>query len=450
MAFAELIRRYRDRRMADVRKDEWIAVGWAYGWFFCLLMAYYVLRPLRESMGAGVGSRGLSRLFLVVLGVMLIANPLYSQLVSLVPRRRLVTIVYRFFQSHLLFFFCAIQFSWLPKSYVAHAYFVWVTVFGLFAVSVFWSFVTDAFSREQGKRLFGLIMSGGTVGALCGSLAAGKVAVLFGVAYLTLLATLLLELGMVFTRRLDTSLANLSTPPMVPETPLPSGPASPQAFLQKDDEDVSLWAGFTHVARSPYLLGICGFMFLQALCATTLYMGQADVIKSFYPDDDLRTEYFSRVNLAVQVLTFLLQSVVASLLMRRIGLALTLCIVPLLYFLGLIGVSQWPQLALFATIAVLGQATIYGLGNPVREVLYTVVTREDKYKAKNFIDTVVVRTGDAVTAQLFETAKPIGLSFVFVSAAAFAGAWVSISLWLGTRAERRHATERFVDVNEAR
>ena len=229
-------------RLVQVHPEERAAFSWACIWFATLLGGYYMVRPVRDALGSAGGGKDLNWLFSAVFITMLIVVPMYSQLVSRFRRRIFVPAVYRFLMSHLLLFVLALRF--LDASlqvYVARVFFVWVSVYVLFAMSLFWSVMADSFSSDQGKRLFGIIAGCGTIGAMLGSAFAGYVAEPIGIANLLLFPAMLMEFGLWCYRRLEACRAGS------------------KVAVQQSATGGNPFAGFLHVLKSPYLLSICGY-----------------------------------------------------------------------------------------------------------------------------------------------------------------------------------------------
>ena len=237
-------------RFADVRPDEIRATFWSFLYFFCLLAAYLILRPLRDEMGIAAGRESLQYLFTATFFVMLVASPLYAGLVAKLPRIKFIPLIYRFFILNLALFWVLLFFR-IEVTWTARVFFVWVSVFNLFAVSVFWSFMADLFSTGQGKRLFGFIAAGGTAGTLLGSSLTVGLSGLIGPANLLVVAGILLELAIFCARRLE-----------------PASPAQTEAKSEDAETAIlggGMLAGFRLIVRSPYLAGIALWVALLSL-----------------------------------------------------------------------------------------------------------------------------------------------------------------------------------------
>jgi AAA family ATP:ADP antiporter len=361
---------------------------------------------------------------------MLAALPLYSRLVARVPRARAVPLVYRFFLVTLLAFWVLLRLGVAPAA-VARALFVWVSVYGLFVVSVFWSLLVDLFTTDQAKRLFGFVAAGGSAGAIAGPVTVELVVGVVGVPNLVLLSALLLEgstqiMGRIidWSRRTGAASAKAAE-----EAGDPGGPGGPLGG--------GAWSGVALVFRDRYLLAIAAQMLLFTLGSTLLYFQVAHLVAASGLDSASRTRLFARVDLAVNVLALLTGALATGRLVRWLGLGAALAFVPALSAAGFAFVAGWPTFWVLAAFQGLRRAASYAVERPAREVLFTVVTREERYKSKAFIDTVVYRAGDAGSAWL---ARGLAAAGAGVAGSLLVGlpvglAGVGLALWLA-RAER--------------
>lgn len=398
-------------------------LGLAAAYFFFVLGAWYVLRPIRDAMGVAGGVDNLAWLFLGTLAVTLLAQAPFAALVRRLPRTRFVPWVYRFFAVNLLLFYVAIVA--LPAErqvWVGRVFFVWTTVFSLFVVSVFWSFMADLFRPDQGKRLFGAIAAGGTLGGLVGGALTAALAERIGTAPLLLVSVVLLEAAVQCVRALGRRGGAL----------LPG-----QAEAGERALGGSLWAGVVHVARSPYLLGIGLFMLLYTIGSTFLYFLQAEIAAEAFATRAERAAFFARIDVWVNGITLVLQTGVTGRLLGRLGVGGTLVLIPLLSLVGFGTLAIAPTLAVVVAFQVVRRAGNFALMRPARENLFIPIAREDKYKAKSVIDTFVYRAGDQVGAWTNTGLRALGLGIAGVAGCAIplAALWVALSLWLG----RRHA-----------
>ena len=284
----------------QVKREERAALSWACLWFATLLGGYYMVRPVREALGSEFHDK-LQDLFKATFITMLIAVPLYSQLVSRFPRRVLVPVVYRFLMVNLLIFAALMQWGSEEYNYqITRAFFVWVSVYVMFAMSLFWSVMADAFTTDQGKRLFGMVAGCGTAGALLGSAFAGQVSSKIGLAPFLLVPAALMEVGLIWYRNLERCKASVNRTPA--ERAAGGNP----------------FAGFLRVLQSPYLLSICGYILITALCGTSLYLTQAGIVNAEYPVKEDRIPVFAWIDFATQSLTVALQFLVAGRLLSLI------------------------------------------------------------------------------------------------------------------------------------
>ena len=417
--------RQRLMKWLKLEPGEGVAVAWACAYFFLLLASYYILRPLRDEMGIAGGIAKLPWLFTGTFIAMLAAVPLFGFITARLPRQRFLPLVYGFFIVNLLLFYAAFQIDgW--REVMARTFFIWASVFNLFVVSVFWSFMVDLFSSAQGKRLFGLIAAGGTAGAITGPALTALLVVAVGPVNLLLLSALLLAGAVLCIRQLG-RWSERKAPAAAHE------PRKPKE--QKEPLGGSIFAGLTLIVRSPYLLGIALFMLLFTTLATFLYFEQAHIVARSFDNSAERTRFFALLDLGVNVLTVLTQVLITSRLLTRVGVAGTLALVPLLSAFGFALLALTPVLAALAGFQVLRRAGEYAITRPAREMLYTVVDRETKYKAKNALDTVVYRGGDALAGWLFAGLKSLGLGLAAIAwlAVPLALAWAAVALWLGRR-----------------
>jgi AAA family ATP:ADP antiporter len=284
--------------------------------------------------------------------------------------------------------------------------------------------MADMFTARQGRRLFGFIGLGGTLGAIGGSALTSQLAPVVGPISLLLVSALLLELATLAVRRLSESTARAARP----ADPTPDA-----------DEIIggSVLAGVTHVARSPYLLGICGYMLLFSIGSTVLYFQQAEFASATYAEPALRTAFFARLDLAVNLLTLVTQAFLTGRIVKLLGVAGTMTLLPVLSVIGFLALGASHTIAVFVVFQVLRRAGQFAVARPTVEVLYTVVSREDKYKAKNLIDTFVYRAGDQMGAWSYALVASLGLASASIAflAAPLSGLWLLIAVWLGRRHE---------------
>ena len=411
----------------------------AIAYFFCLLAAYYVLRPLRDEMAIAGGVRNLPWLFTATFVVMLAAVPLYGAVVAWLPRRRFIPLVYHFFVANIALFWLLLTLG-IGKQEVARVFFVWISVFNLFAVSVFWSFMADLFSSEQGKRLFGFIAAGGSAGALFGPALTVWLAQPLGPVNLLILAALLLEASVLCAHRLERA-AVRSRAPAVAVDAAASGAAGTANAAQPRAEGLGgNWlAGIAMILRSPYLGGIALWVFLLSLAGTFLYFEQANIVASASDDPAVRTRIFASIDLVVAILTIAVQCVATGRLIARFGVGPAAGFLPIVFAVGFAVLAFAPVLLVVIGFQAVQRTANFALSNPAREILFTVLEREEKYKAKNVIDIVVFRGADAISGWLFATLRAAGLEIQAIALATVpvAALWCALALALGRAQERR-------------
>ncbi|MBX5453208.1 MAG: MFS transporter [Acidobacteriia bacterium] len=405
-------------------RAERAAAIWSFAYFFTLLAGYYVLRPLRDQMGIAGGVRNLPWLFTATFLVLLLAQPLYGELVARLPRTRFIPIVYHFFAANLAIFWLLAALG-LGKVALARVFFVWVSVFNLFAVTVFWSFMADVFDPEQAKRLFGFIGAGGTAGALLGPVITIGLAGPLGPTNLLIAAILFLELAVYCAHRLEQAAIALHGPRRQAVAGARIGG--------------SAFAALPELVRSPYLLGVGAWVSLVSFAATILYLEQAHLVAAHVHGAGRQTQLFAGMDLAVQILTLATQVFATGRLLERFGTGAAASALPAVYLVGFAALAMAPMLAVAVGIQVVQRWMNYAIANPARQVFYTVVAREEKYKAKNLIDVVVYRGSDALYAWVFDALQALGLKLGMIALAALpvAGGWLVLSALLGRAQERR-------------
>jgi AAA family ATP:ADP antiporter len=419
------------RRLVNFEAGEAAAVLLAFAYFFSLLCGYYILRPIRDAMGIAGGVEHLHWLFTGTFVAMLALVPLFGWLSSRYPRRRLLPYVYYFFIANLLGFF--LLFKWnVTHAWVARAFYIWVSVFNLFVVSVFWSLMIDIFRDEQAKRLFGFIAAGGTAGAIAGPFLTASLVGLLGQTNLLLVSAGFLAVTVVCINALDRW------------SKRGSGASKARAGAVEQGLKGGIWAGIRLVVKSPYLLGICALFLLYTSLSTFLYFQQAQIVRDAVPDATGRTEVFAKMDLAVNVLTALCQVFFTARIVSVLGVAWSLAAIPLFLIVGFVGLAWAPGLPVLVVVQVLRRAGDYALMRPCREMLYVVLSREEKYKAKNFIDTAVYRGGDALSAWVYAgfTALSLGLSQIALIGAAMSGLWAWVAYTMGRKHDALAGRER--------
>src|SRR5690242_17378051 len=355
----------------------------SFAYFFALLAGYYVLRPLRDQMGIAGGIKALPWLFTATFLALIAAQPLYGALVARLPRARFIPVVYHFFAANLALFWLLLSLG-IETRVVARVFFVWVSVFNLFAVAVFWSFMADLFTSEQGKRLFGFIGAGGTAGALLGPAITIGLSVPLGPANLLIAAIVFLELAVFCSHRLERAAA-----------------ARPGSRARERRVGGGAFAALPELFRSPYLLGVGAWVSLLSFGATNLYFEQANIVAATVHGAGAQTRIFASIDLAVGLLSLATQVFATGQLLNRFGSGAAAAALPAVYIAGFAALAVAPSLIAVVAIQIAQRWMNFAIANPARQVFFTVVSREEKYKVKNVIDVVVYRGSDALYGWLF-------------------------------------------------
>lgn len=433
------------QRLFDVRRDEVLPVCLAVLFFFCVLVALMILRPAREALGLRGGIDAVRWLFMGTALVALLVNPLFGWLVSRLPRLQFISATYAFFACSLVGFFLLLVLTPEAVGVVSgQVFYVWFSVFNLFATMVFWALMADRFTLEQGKRFFGLIAVGGTLGAIVGPWLASQLAAPLGTPALLLVSAGFLAAGLaaawgiarVRPQRVVQGPGEGVMGELMPGDGVPGDGASAGAAPTGDARAPiggSAWAGVRAVFGSRYLLGMAAYVVILAVMATFLYFTRLQMVAELGDDLDLRTTMFARIDLITQIATLLLQALVAGRLMQRVGVPVTLALLPLTTALGFVGLAMVGSLAALVAFEAAFRAVQRALMRPARETLFTVLRREDKYKAKAFIDTFVYRGGDVVGAQLEGLLGRLGMGLAALASVAvpLALLWAGLAIWLG-------------------
>jgi ATP:ADP antiporter, AAA family len=393
---------------------------WSFSYFFMLLAGYYVLRPLRDQMGIAGGVKTLPWMFTATFVTLLALQPIYGALVKKLPRRWFIAIVYQFFVVNLAVFWLLLRLD-VSVIIVARVFFVWVSVFNFFAVAVFWSLMADLFTSEQGKRLFGFIGAGGTAGGLLGPVITIGFSVPFGPTNLLLVAIVFLELVVFCVYRLERCVAR------------------DKGRQGGGRIGGSMFSGFVALLRSRYLLGMAIWVSLLSFGGTILYLEQANIVAASVHGAGAQTRLFAGIDLAVGLLTLATQVLATGHLLKRFGTGASAGALPAVYIIGFAVLALVPALGVIFVFQVAQRWMNFAIANPARQVFFTVVGRDEKYKAKNMIDVVVLRGSDAVYAPLFDGLQSIGLKIggIALCALPVVIGWLALSARLGRSQERR-------------
>jgi AAA family ATP:ADP antiporter len=435
------------QRFTNVRHDEVAPTLVAGLFFFCVLTALMIVRPAREALGMQRGIEAVRWLFIATVVVTLLVNPLFGWLVSRFRRMAFIAATYLFFALGLLGFYALLVLA--PASVGIHTgqvFYVWFSVFNLFATMLFWAMMADRFSHEQSKRLFGAIAVGGTLGAIFGPWLASLLAKPLGTPALLPIAAVFLVLALAaawwLTRlRADRDESGAAGSPDSPHSLHPSEPSEPRAI------GGSAWEGLRAAFRSPYLLAICAYVLIVAVMTTFLYFTRLQMVAALGTSLDARTAIFAQIDAITQTATLVLQAIVTGHLMRRLGVAVTLALLPLITIAGFVGLALAGSLVALIAFEAAYRAVQRGVMRPARETLFTTVSRSDRYKAKAFIDTFVYRAGDVVGAQTEGLLGKLGMGLAALAAVAvpLAIAWAALGLWLGRAQPRASRRDESID-----
>lgn len=406
-------------------------VLFSFTFFFCLMASYYILQPLRDEAGVLLGDT--PTLFLWTMAVMFLANPIFSMVMARIPRTRLVPVIYRFFILNQFLFILAFKAIGAASGQaevvgsarlIPSIFFVWVSVFSLFAMSLFWSVMADRFTGSQGKKFFGFIGAGGTLGQLVGSTIAGTLVLHVGATNLIFVSMLLLELSVRARPSIDDVLRDQQS---ADSKAAGSSTQSPKP-----------WTGVLLVLKSPYLFGICAYLFLYTFTSSFIYFQKQMVVGDVFKTREARVAFFGWMNFISSGGTLLVQLFITGRVISTLGMVFSLALVPVFTCLGFVVLALHPGLILLSLFDAFRKMLNYAIAKPSREILFTVVSKEDKYIAKNFVDTFVYRAGDSMASFAFTGIKNLNLGGQAYSwtAVPFSCLWVVVATLLA-RAQRK-------------
>jgi AAA family ATP:ADP antiporter len=405
--------------------------GWAAATFAALLASYSAFRPVRDALILDGDPENLPWLFLGAFAAVSVASPVWSRLLAHRPPRSFVPRAFHAFAA------CALAFGWIVHAGLAplavgRAFYIWAAVFNMFVVSVFWSLLADLLGPGTARKLYGPIAAGGTVGTLVGPFLTGLLVETIGVGGVLVMSAVLLELAVIGVYRLRWLAERLPVAPDEPP-PAPDEPAGGGAFT-----------GIAHVVRSPYLAAIVGYVLCTACAATFMYLEQARLVHAGFADRMARTNYFAGIDLWTAIVTLVLQTLVAGAALRRFGPGIVLAVLPLVQVVGISVLALAPSLSTLAVLMVIGKSATHGLTRPARELLFTVVSRDDKYRAKHAIDTIGYRLGDLASSWLHKGLIAIGAGTgILVGAVVpLAALWLTFATILGAGFRRRVTQEK--------
>jgi AAA family ATP:ADP antiporter len=409
------------KALSEVESNELKATAVSTLFVFVLMASYYILRPVRDAMASDWTDTEVSFLWNVNFFVSAGIVAVYGYAVSRAKLRNVVPAMYGFFAITFVAFYFGISLV-SDRVLVDKLFYLWVSVFALFHVSVFWTFMADTFNPEQAKRLFGIIGAGAAAGGIVGPAIPALFAGVLGTDILMLIAStsLLVVIPLVFYlyRLKATELGNVDL----------------EADTSKAVIGGNWWQGFQSFFTNPYLLGIGAFILLYVFIGSFVYFEQKNLLADFTRPE--RTQILGSIDWLVNVITFGMAFFLTGRIVSKLGMPTALAMMPFLVAAGLLILAFAPMLTVLLALQAFRRGGNYGLTRPAREMLYTKVTREERFKAKPVIDIVVYRGGDAVSGTLFAFLTDgvgLGLAAVAVVGAAIAAAWGSTGIWLGKR-----------------
>ncbi|PZP84659.1 MAG: MFS transporter [Azospirillum brasilense] len=417
------------RGFFNLRRGEVGPVLAASCFFFFALTALMLLRPVRDAIGMQRGIEAIRWLFIGTAALTLAINPVFGLLVSRLRRFHFVCVTYGFFVLSLTGFWMLMTFA--PGAVgerSGQVFYVWFSVFNLFVTMVFWSLMADRFTSDQGKRLFALISIGGTLGAIFGPWLTAQLAEPLGTPNLLLVAGafLLLALGA----------AGL----LVYYAPDAPDHAKPTFNRGVEPIGGTAWAGLREVASSPYLMGIAGYTLLMSIIATLIYFTRLQMVAALGEDMNMRAAVLGNIDMWTQLAVLALQLTLTGKIIQRLGLGVALAILPVATAIGFVGLMIYGSFAVLVGLEALNRAAQRGITRPAREALFTVISREEKYKAKAFIDTFIYRTGDVLGAQAEGALVRLGLTVggLVTVVVPITLIWATLAIWLA-RSQTRYA-----------
>lgn len=406
-------------KIVDVKPNELRALWLGFFFHFLILAGYYITKPIRDSIGAGTSIDTLPWMFTATLVAMLVANAAYAAIVARMSRRRFIPLAYGFFIFVFVLFFLAMRSRPAAEQvWIGRGFFVWVSVFNLFNTAVFWAFMTDLFTVEQGKRLYSFIAVGGTLGAILGAYITKHYVSSIGPAYLLIVASAMFVVAG-FLVRFFPSGFTIEDKSAKPEAPIGG----------------SIWSGISHICHSPYLMGLAVTMLLYTTTSTWAYFQQSDLARAALKTPNDRTQFLASLEIWVNSLTLLIQVFLTGRLLKWFGVAFTLVALPLVSMVGFGAMGVAANLAMLAVFQIARRAAAYALMRPSREILFTVIKREDKYKVKSVTDTLVYRIGDQLGSWSYREMHDLGLGLNAISwiAVPVTAGWCGLSVWLARK-----------------
>ena len=403
------------RKLSGVQPHEVKATFLSFLFVFTLMLAYYILRPVRDAMASDWSDAEVSQLWTLNFFISTIVVAIYGLAVSKIKFKYLVPGVYTFFAASFVFFYIYMA-SVSEKTLIEKSFYVWISVFAMFHLSVFWSFMSDIFNKQQARRLFAIIAAGASAGALIGPLVPTLFVTYSGIQNLILIASILL----MFPIPIILTLSKLKS----------------KALNNADSDNFKIggnpFSGFKTFVSNPYMLAIGVFILLYTMISTFVYFEQKNLLAAY--DRATRTQILGSIDWIVNVLTFGIAFFATSRIVNNMGMGRTLALMPLLVCAGILVLAFAPIIVVLLALQVTRRAGNYAVTKPAREMLFTEVSKEERFKTKPVIDVVVYRGGDSVTAWLFTgLTEGLGLGFtaIGVIGATVAALWAGVGIWVG-------------------
>ncbi|MGI9203385.1 MAG: NTP/NDP exchange transporter [Woeseiaceae bacterium] len=417
-------------RTLGIEPGEFVAVAWSFTYFFCILSSYYMLRSVREAMAIVSGVSNIPWLFTGTFVLMLTVTPIFGWVTSRYPRRTFLPWIYYFFIANILIFYGVFNYAQaneIDQVWIGRAFFVWLSVFNLFVVSVFWSFMADIYSRKQSRRLFGVISAGGSTGALVGPLVTSVLVTRIGFQNLLPISAVVLMLAVfcVFKLRNWVKQRNEARENAQNSTAQPAVIGG------------SAWAGAKMVLTTPYFAAIAFALACANFLGGATYMYMAELVSITFEGTDRQTQIFAIMDAMINALSFIGQLLLVKHSVRKLGVGGTLALLPVISVIGFTLLAINPTFIIIAGLQVLRRSLGFGFTKPTNDMLYAVVSKEAKYKAKNFIDTAVYRGWDVVSTWTIRSISGIGLSGIALLCVPIAVVWSIAVLWIGKEYKRR-------------
>lgn len=414
-----------DSPFPGIKRDELIAVGWSFLYFFCLLSSYSMLRPVRDAMAIVGGVQNIKWLFTGTFTVMLLATSAFGWITARYARRKFLPWVYYFFIANMMIFYALFAYTeraGIDQVWISRAFFVWLSVFNLFVVSVFWSFMADIYTKTQSRRLFGVISAGGSCGAIFGPIITGYLVESVGFKNLLPLSGSLLIIAIYCVYRLRDWVRRQDTDDASAQGKLIGGSAID---------------GIKLTLSTPYFRAIAISLLVANFLGVYFYIYLAELVSQTYDNPDEHAKVFSKIDSWINGLAFLSQLLLVKPVVRRFGVGISLAILPVVSIIGFVLIAIHPVFVVFVVIQVIRRAVTFGFSKPTSDMLYSIVPKNAKYKVKNFIETAVYRGGDLASAWIISSVSALGISGGAILCTPIAAVFAGLALWIGKEYKRR-------------